>query len=222
MSVIAAVRGAEDALLSVQASVVERDHELRAGLFALEVTSGVLRRDRDRLSSGDVDMLMDGLGSEIARLRALLEASPVSAASYDLGAAIAGAVACARACGLVVDAAVPAGVAVLGRPDTAAQVVVGLLDNVRRHAAGSPVELDVTVQDATVVLRVGDRGPGVDAGLRDRLFDRGAHHPDSDGSGLGLYIGRRLIVEDGGELTVEARPGGGSTFVVRFQAASRR
>src|SRR3954467_14198780 len=119
MSVSTAVRGAaERGVSSGSARVVERDHELRAGLFALELTAGLLSRDRDRMGSGDVDVLMDGLVAEITRLRALLEATPAAATSFDLGAAIAATVACARASGLVVHAAVPAGVQVLGRPDT--------------------------------------------------------------------------------------------------------
>jgi two-component system sensor histidine kinase KdpD len=43
--------------------------------------------------------------------------------------------------------------------------------------------------------------------------------PDAGGAGLGLSIARRLAEVQGGTLTYEPRPGGGSTFVLRLRAA---
>src|SRR3954447_6674329 len=199
MTVNTAVRGVTDRSegvgLAVSAGQAERDHELRAALFALQVTAGVLSRDRDRISSRDVDELMDGLVAEIGRLRTLVEHSPrTSPASFDLGEALAGTLACARAAGLVVHSSIPSGVHVHGHGDDAAQVVLALLDNVRQHAGSSPVDIDVAHNAATVVVTVADRGPGVDDALRGRLFDRGARRPASAGSGLGLYIARRVMI----------------------------
>src|SRR3954465_4654004 len=80
MTVSTAGRGGTDrsqggAGSAVSAAVAERDDELRAALSVVEVTAGVLSRDRDRLSSRDVDELMDGLIAEIGRLRSLVDHS---------------------------------------------------------------------------------------------------------------------------------------------------
>ena len=205
-------------VLADLSGLAERDHELRAALFAIEVTAAGLCRDRDRMCSRDVDALLDAVVVEIGRVRILLDGHRSSSTSFDLSEAIAAVVACARASGLVVNSSIPPGVQVQGRADSIAQVVVALVDNVRRHAGGSPVELGVAGHDDTVVLTVADRGPGLDAAVRRRLFERGARRATSDGSGLGLYLARRLLTDEGGEITVEARPGGGTTFLVQLQA----
>ncbi len=66
-----------------------------------------------------------------------------------------------------------------------------------------------------VVLRVEDRGPGVPHDACERIFDRGVStHPD--GSGLGLFVARRLMQRQGGSISAAPRSGGGSRFDLRF------
>lgn len=86
------------------------------------------------------------------------------------------------------------------------QVVANLLDNAARH---SPVGGTVTVRasDAPgeVLLDVVDEGPGIDAGDRERVFDRfyrgGAAGADG-GTGLGLAIARWVVDLHGGSIWV--------------------
>src|SRR4051812_37086507 len=54
------------------ARLAERDHEMRAALFAIEVAAAGLSRNRDRMTTRQVDELMDGLVAETRRVRALL------------------------------------------------------------------------------------------------------------------------------------------------------
>lgn len=72
-----------------------------------------------------------------------------------------------------------------------------LLINALNHApADTPVRLQVSEQDEplAVVIEVIDQGPGFDADLRERAFERGVrgHGARSQGLGLGLYIVRRV------------------------------
>jgi signal transduction histidine kinase len=71
-------------------------------------------------------------------------------------------------------------------------------------------------------IEVADRGPGIPAAELDRLFERYYRTRqdlgDADGSGLGLYIVRRIAELHGGEATVRSSPGQGATFRLRLPA----
>jgi signal transduction histidine kinase len=79
----------------------------------------------------------------------------------------------------------------------------------------------VTVETGNgVSVRVSDRGSGIPAALRARVFEPFERFdPDSGaGTGLGLAVSRRLAELLGGRLEVEDTPGGGATFVLRLPA----
>lgn len=72
-----------------------------------------------------------------------------------------------------------------------------------------------------VVVRVVDRGPGVPAAQRSRLFEpfqRLGDVPRGEGIGLGLAVARGLTESMGGTLTAEDTPGGGLTVVLDLPA----
>jgi signal transduction histidine kinase len=202
--------------------LAERDHELRAALFGIEASAVGLSEHRDRLTSGQVDELMVGLVAEIRRVRALFDGRTGTPGTFDVGDAIAPVIACARASGLVVRSSVPGGIEVEGRRESTAQVVLALLDNARKHAPSSPVEIRVAVLGDAVALYVEDRGSGIAGPLRTRVFERGACGDDSVGSGLGLYVARRLMAQQGGTIDVGSRRGGGASFVLRFRRTPAR
>jgi PAS domain S-box-containing protein len=105
-------------------------------------------------------------------------------------------------------------------PDRVVQVLVHLLDNAARHGRGAgPPELRVApLTDAGQVrLSVSDRGPGLPLEGRERLFTRfgklsSAAHAGRLGTGLGLYLCRRLVEAMGGAIGVESTPGKGASF----------
>jgi signal transduction histidine kinase len=76
----------------------------------------------------------------------------------------------------------------------------------------------VTADPATshLDLTITDHGPGISAADRKRVFTRftrGASQMSGDGTGLGLYVSRQLLLKMSGELTLEpAREGLGATF----------
>lgn len=79
--------------------------------------------------------------------------------------------------------------------------------------------LGAEVDGDEVVLRVADSGPGVPESFVPHLFERfsrseTARSGDHKGTGLGLYISRRLLRANGGDLCYEA--GRGATFCVRL------
>ena len=89
-----------------------------------------------------------------------------------------------------------------------------LLENARRHGAGTP-RVEVSREGREVVLAVLDDGPGVAAHDLERVFEPG-HTTHLDGAGLGLPLARRMAHTAGAELV--ARPGPGGRFEVRIPA----
>ena len=109
------------------------------------------------------------------------------------------------------------------------RAVVNLIDNAVKYSPpGSPIDLSATLEGDWLVFSVGDRGPGVPRGERDRIFEAfyrrpaGAGSrsapPDVGGAGLGLSIARGIAAAQGGGLDLEDRPGGGSVFRLRVPA----
>ena len=69
-----------------------------------------------------------------------------------------------------------------------------------------------------VRLSVADTGSGIPAHVAERVFDPFFTTKDvGRGTGQGLAIARRIVVEDhGGTLTFDTEPGRGTTFHVRL------
>ena len=210
-----ALRGTSD-LLNRRA---ERDHDLRAALFGIEASAEGLSRHRERLTPLQFDQLAAGLAAEVHRLRSLVDGYGTARGTFDLIDAIDPVVASGRARGLDVRVAVPHGIEVIGRRDATAQVVLGLLDNARKHAPGSPVGMRASVSCGEATLYVEDRGTGIPGPSPERVFERGVRGRESVGSGLGLFIARRLMAEQGGSISARSRRGGGASFVLRFVRA---
>ncbi|MCJ7513285.1 MAG: ATP-binding protein, partial [Anaerolineales bacterium] len=96
------------------------------------------------------------------------------------------------------------------------QVLDNLLNNADKYAHGAPVCLRVRQVDQQLRLEVEDHGPGVPAEHLPRLFERffrvPTHAGTARGTGLGLYICRKIVEAHGGEIGVESRVGSGTTF----------
>lgn len=98
------------------------------------------------------------------------------------------------------------------------QVLVNLLENVRRHTpAGTQVTISGESDAGAVRLIIDDNGPGLPGGDPERLFgkfQRGREESNLGGAGLGLAICRTVVTAHRGRITAENRPGGGARFVV--------
>src|SRR6266566_588985 len=105
-------------------------------------------------------------------------------------------------------------------PDQLKQIIVNLLLNaIETSSAGGHVWLKVRpAPPGSVVLEVRDDGPGIPADQLENIF-----HPffttKETGTGLGLALVHQMVVEHGGEITVESRVGRGSAFRVTLPTA---
>jgi signal transduction histidine kinase/CheY-like chemotaxis protein len=97
------------------------------------------------------------------------------------------------------------------------QVLLNLLSNaVKFTPEGGRVDVRASIRDQDLVVEVADTGPGVAAEDRQRIFDafqQGAQHPgQTEGTGLGLTLSKRILELHGGRIWVESEAGQGSTF----------
>jgi two-component system sensor histidine kinase KdpD len=105
-------------------------------------------------------------------------------------------------------------------PTQLERAFANLLDNAVVHGEGEPVLVRSRLVGTRLVVRIVDRGPGIQEADRERIFEpfyRGGSG-GGNGSGLGLAIARGFIEANGGEVEVESLPGQGSSFVISFAA----
>lgn len=102
-------------------------------------------------------------------------------------------------------------------PDRLRQVVENLLANAFSvQPPDEPVVLSVDACEAWAVVTVADRGPGIPAEVRSRLFQLFAAGTSSVGLGLGLYLARGITEAHGGSIEVKSETGQGTRFVLRL------
>jgi signal transduction histidine kinase len=112
-------------------------------------------------------------------------------------------------------------------PTRVIQVLSNLISNGLKYSPeGSPVEVEcqLNAQDMTACVRVTDHGRGIPADQLDRVFDKFHRVEDplrmtTSGTGLGLFIARRLAGAMGGTLSVESTLGKGATFYFELPLA---
>jgi len=93
-----------------------------------------------------------------------------------------------------------------------------LLENALRLSGGYPVSVRARETGGRLLVRVVDRGPGIELAEQARVFEpfyRGGPRTGT-GSGLGLAIVRGFVEANGGRVWVESLPGQGSSFVVEL------
>jgi two-component system sensor histidine kinase KdpD len=224
-----ALRKADELKNALLASV---SHDLRTPLttikaLAHDIAAGgddravTIEEESNRLNRFVADLL------DLSRIAggALVVAPEVNAVEDLLGAAlqrVSGALN-----GRTLDVALGAGEPMLvGRFDFvhSLRILVNLIENALKYSpVGSTIELYAHRDGDVLELTLADRGPGVPAAERERIFEPfyrpAGGPPDAGGAGLGLSIARRLAEAQGGAVRYEPREGGGSRFVVRLPAA---
>ncbi|MFP4514343.1 MAG: sensor histidine kinase [Acidimicrobiales bacterium] len=111
---------------------------------------------------------------------------------------------------------------VTGDEDALRQVIANLLTNARVHTPeGTPVSVEVSVDDRWARLTVSDTGPGMDEAAAAQVFERffradpsRARNQGAGGSGLGLSIVRSVAEAHGGQASVRTAPGDGFAVTV--------
>jgi signal transduction histidine kinase len=102
------------------------------------------------------------------------------------------------------------------------QVVMNFIDNaVYYSSGGTSIKISLDVEDGEVVYRVIDKGMGVPDEVKSHLFTRffraeNARKQRPDGTGIGLYLAKKIIDGHNGNVVFESVLGKGSTFGFRL------
>ncbi len=109
------------------------------------------------------------------------------------------------------------GIMLRGDPKRLGQVFENLLNNAVKYAPGSDVWVRIESQeDQGVLIHVEDHGPGVPQRYLNHIFDRFFRNPELEpyvhGSGLGLFICKKIIQAHHGQINATSTVGEGTTF----------
>ena len=122
-----------------------------------------------------------------------------------------------------IECAVPEGaVPIDGDREALAQALWNLLDNAVKYSGDSRiVRVEVDDIGKLVAIRVHDQGLGIAPAERRRIFDKfergsSAAAAGVKGTGIGLAMVKHIVDAHGGKVTVDSRPGAGSTFTIEL------
>jgi two-component system phosphate regulon sensor histidine kinase PhoR len=213
--------------------VANVSHELRTPLTAIQGFLEMLEGE----VKGDAERAVEVIGRNVRRMSAIVEdllalsrlESPgmrLAVEPVDL-AVLAADVARlyeprARARGLVLAVAVPAGVPrPTADPHQVEQLLVNLVDNAVRYTERGGVTIGADAEAGSVALWVEDTGIGIPEEHVSRIFERfyvvdRARSRELGGTGLGLAIVKHIASLHGGRVEVTRRAGQGTRFTVRL------
>jgi len=107
-------------------------------------------------------------------------------------------------------------------PDSVCQALLNLVDNAIKYSAGRRhVAVRLVENDSHVEVSVSDRGIGIPAEDREKIFEAFFRSPaavrhDPKGVGLGLRIVKHIMDAHGGTIDLRSEPGKGTTFTLKF------
>lgn len=200
----------------------EQLHDVRSALAAIRCANSTLHRYAARLDERTKATLEDALTKELGRLEGLVDPTishPLT--DFALGQLLEPLVATESSLGSEILLHV-GNLAVRGRPVDTAAVVQNLLANARRYASGGVVTIHASRRGGRVEVHVEDSGPGIPDREAAAIFERGIRGSTSqgvEGTGLGLFVSRRLMAEQHGALTLRKGAAGGACFVLDLPAA---
>jgi signal transduction histidine kinase len=108
------------------------------------------------------------------------------------------------------------------------QVVMNLIDNAIYYTpSGGTIRITIHETPTAIEFRVMDNGIGVPKHEQHKLFAKfyraqNAQAARPDGTGIGLFMAKKVIVSQGGAIIFESEEGKGSTFGFRFTKADHQ
>jgi len=115
----------------------------------------------------------------------------------------------------------PSGAVIMGDGDSLKQLLLNLiLNGFQAMADGGVLAVRTDISGGRPCLSVSDTGPGIEEADQEKIFEPFFTTMDS-GTGLGLPIVHRIVLDHGGDIRLESTPGKGTTFTIRFPEMTR-
>ena len=201
-------------------------HEVRnplAGLRAgLQIIDRRVPEPRDRSAIAAMIQRIDGLNDKVEDLLLYARPRPPRRQTVDVKALMRDVAASAQVATGRPDASIPVSgddAQVTADPEMLRAALLNLTMNACQAASNHEVEVRVTTGDATCRIEVCDRGPGIAADIRDRVFEP-FFTTRVNGTGLGLAIVKRLLELQDGTIQLTDRNGGGTIAEVTMPRAA--
>lgn len=110
-------------------------------------------------------------------------------------------------------------------PERLREVVTNLFDNAVKYSEKGKIIIGLTGNDSVVQFRISDNGQGIPAEDVPHLFQKFYRVDNSatriiGGTGLGLFICRKIVELYGGRIWVDSKLGQGSTFFINLPRLS--
>ncbi len=213
-------------------------HELRTPLTSIIGALATLSRPQLAPTDADARRLLQSARSQADRLKGLIEdllvvsrldnrALPVRPEPVDLDGFVKDVIQGLPGSDSVIRVDVAGDIGEFATdPEHLARILINLLDNALRYAAGTPIDVLGRAVGSEVRITVSDHGPGIPYDLHEHIFEQFTQMERHDtrrsgGVGLGLSIVRGLTEAMGGRVWYEPTIGGGATFVVAFPRRPR-
>jgi two-component system, OmpR family, sensor histidine kinase MprB len=206
--------------------VADASHELRTPVTSLRTNIELLQQQGTQMDAGEHSSLLDEVVEQLEDLTMLINDlidlargeepnAEVEEVRFDLLVEESVAKARQRAARTPMLMDLSPSIA-LGVPARLERAVSNLLDNALKY---SPPEeaVEIVLHDKELTVR--DHGPGISAEDLPHIFDRfyrGAEARGRPGSGLGLAIVRQVAAQQGGAISAEPAPGGGTVMRLRL------
>lgn len=211
-------------------------HDLRNPLSALNVSVQRLQPDRPLPEEPRLRQIIARLSHQIARMRRMLDdfvdMAKVEAGQLDLEMAEHDARSIVEHVVDLLEEAASEHHVVVRLPERGVllrcdqlrleQVLTNLVSNAIKYSPlGTRIEIALESDDDEVMFRVSDEGVGIGPSEQARIFEpfrrSGLSKGSVPGTGLGLFVVKRLVEAHQGRIEVESVPGQGSTFRVRLR-----
>jgi two-component system osmolarity sensor histidine kinase EnvZ len=186
-------------------------HDLRAPLTRMRLRSEFMEDlDHQGKLIRDVEEMQSMINAALAFFREDTHREQTTA--FDLSELLQTIVDDYRDQQINVDFVGPAHLVYEGRPLGIKRVIVNLLENALKYAQRPVIAL--TRDEYSICIEVSDEGPGIPEAALEQVFDpffrlEASRNRDTGGVGLGLSAARAIAREQGGELTLSNRHGGG-------------
>ncbi|MHA1910051.1 MAG: PAS domain S-box protein [Candidatus Kariarchaeaceae archaeon] len=91
-----------------------------------------------------------------------------------------------------------------------------IIENAIIHSRGSIIQIICDIEDEFVIVKIDDDGIGISDRIKDKVFDKKVKGVNSEGSGLGLYLVKKIIENYNGEIKQVNSKLGGTCFEVKL------